>query len=41
MVLRIENDEIVLKVPFPYYWLKRIEKRKQIKMEEVPLLGAT
>jgi hypothetical protein len=29
---RIENDEIVLKVPFPWYWLKRIEKRKQIKM---------
>ena len=29
---RIENDEIVLKVPFPRYWLKRIDKRKQIKM---------
>jgi hypothetical protein len=29
---KIENDEIVLKVPFPWYWLKRIEKRKQIKM---------
>jgi hypothetical protein len=29
---KIENDEIVLKVPFPGYWLKRIEKRKQIKM---------
>jgi hypothetical protein len=29
---KINNDEIVLKVPFPRYWLKRIEKRKQIKM---------
>jgi hypothetical protein len=25
---RIENDEIIFKVPFPFYWLKRIEKRK-------------
>jgi len=29
---KIENDEIVLKAPFPGYWLKRIDKRKQIKM---------
>ena len=28
---KIENDEILLIVPFPYYWLKRIEKRKRIK----------
>lgn len=29
---RIENDEIILKVPFPYYWINKIEKRKKIKM---------
>jgi hypothetical protein len=29
---KIENDEIIFKVPFPGYWLKRIEKRKQIKI---------
>ena len=28
---KIENDEILLKVPFPYYWLKRIDKRQKIK----------
>lgn len=26
---RIENDDILLKVPFPYYWLKTINKRKK------------
>lgn len=25
---RIENDDILLKVPFPYYWLKNINKTK-------------
>lgn len=29
---KINNDEIIFKVPFPGYWIKRIEKRKQIKM---------
>ena len=24
---RIENNEILLRVPFPYYWLKRINKK--------------
>ena len=27
---KIENDETVLKLPFPRYWLKRIEKRKKL-----------
>jgi hypothetical protein len=26
---RIENDDILLKVPFPYYWLKSINKRRK------------
>jgi len=25
----IENDDILLKVPFPYYWLKSINKRRK------------
>lgn len=28
---KINNDETVLKLPFPGYWLKRMDKRKQIK----------
>lgn len=27
---KIENDGTVLKVPFPGYWLKRMDKRKQL-----------
>ena len=30
---RIVNDEILLKVPFPNYWLKRINKRKKVKIK--------
>ena len=26
---RIENDDTLLKVPFSYYWLKRINERKK------------
>ncbi len=26
---KIENDEILLKVPFPYYWMKRIDNRQK------------
>jgi hypothetical protein len=28
---KIDNDEIIFKVPFPWYWLKRMDKRKQLK----------
>lgn len=29
---RIENEQdLIIKIAFPYYWLKRIEKRKRIK----------
>lgn len=27
----LENDGTLLKVPFPYYWMKRIDKRKKFK----------
>lgn len=28
---KIENDETQILVPFPYYWLERMDKRKRIK----------
>ncbi|WP_430815329.1 hypothetical protein [Carboxylicivirga sp. RSCT41] len=29
---RIGNDEILLRVPFPHYWLKRIDKRQRQRL---------